>query len=194
MGLGIDLYGWQIGGGIKKKLKKNIIRLYNCYVLSQNQNQDKLSFIIKKRLDNKIMELKNLEGGTYDELELTIKNKLINEIFNNLDKSDIQQQIKSHFILLDNITIKYIINYIICNKDLKILEIYKQIYHNNNQVGGAPKSPKELFVEFMTINTCPPHIINKENDFKNYLLTKIFEILSVINIEKIIKEKLVNKN
>ena len=192
MGWGINIFGVQIGGGIKKKLKKNIIRLYNCYVLSQNQNQDKLSFIIKKRLDNKIIELKNLEGGTYD--ELLIKNKLIEIIFNNLDKSDIQQQIKSHFILLDNIIIKNVIKYIILNKDLKILEIYKQIYHNNNQVAGAPKSPTELFVEFMTINTCPPHINNKENDFKNYLLTKAFDILSVINIEKIVKQKLVNKN
>jgi hypothetical protein len=29
-------------------LEKNIVRLYNCYVLSQNQN-DKLSYKIKKR-------------------------------------------------------------------------------------------------------------------------------------------------
>ena len=54
------------GGGNKKKLKKNIIRLYNCYILSQNQNggtNNKLSLTIKKRLDKKITELKNLEGG-----------------------------------------------------------------------------------------------------------------------------------
>jgi hypothetical protein len=58
------------GGGNKKKLKKNIIRLYNCYILSQNQNggaDNKLSLTIKKRLDKKITELKNLEGGGLSE-------------------------------------------------------------------------------------------------------------------------------
>ena len=39
-------------------LEKNIVRLYNCYVLSQNQN-DKLSYKIKKRLNKKIVELAN---------------------------------------------------------------------------------------------------------------------------------------
>ena len=40
------------------KLERNIIRLFNCYVLSQNQN-DKLSYKIKKRLNKKIVELAN---------------------------------------------------------------------------------------------------------------------------------------
>jgi hypothetical protein len=64
------------GGGNKKKLKKNIIRLYNCYILSQNQNggtNNKLSLTIKKRLDKKITELKNLEGG-YASKRLLLKN------------------------------------------------------------------------------------------------------------------------
>jgi hypothetical protein len=45
-------------------LEKNIVRLYNCYVLSQNQN-DKLSYKIKKRLNKKIVELANdfIGGG-----------------------------------------------------------------------------------------------------------------------------------
>ena len=52
----------QNGGNNNKKLENNIIRLYNCYVLSENQ--DKLSLQIKKRLDNKIVELaNNLIGG-----------------------------------------------------------------------------------------------------------------------------------
>jgi hypothetical protein len=55
-------YLLQNGGN--NKLEKNIVRLYNCYVLSQNQNQDKLSLQIKTRLDNKITELANeLIGG-----------------------------------------------------------------------------------------------------------------------------------
>jgi hypothetical protein len=64
------------GGGNKKKLKKNIIRLYNCYILSQNQNggtNNKLSLTIKKRLDKKITELKNLEGGESQKI-LLLKN------------------------------------------------------------------------------------------------------------------------
>ena len=58
------------GGNNKKKLKKNIIRLYNCYILSQNQNggaNNKLSFLIKKKLDKKIAELKFIEGGGFFE-------------------------------------------------------------------------------------------------------------------------------
>jgi hypothetical protein len=42
------------------KLKKNIERLFNCYVLSLNQNggvNNELSLQIKKRLDKKITEL-----------------------------------------------------------------------------------------------------------------------------------------
>ena len=50
--------------GGNNKLDKNIVRLYNCYVLSQNQNQDKLSLQIKTRLDNKIIKLADeLIGG-----------------------------------------------------------------------------------------------------------------------------------
>ena len=79
-------------GGNNKKLKKNIVRLYNCYVLSQNQNQDNLSFQIKKRLNNKIAELNELEGGGIllklqiflkDTIKDTIQNKIIPFIYKN---------------------------------------------------------------------------------------------------------------
>jgi len=81
-------------GGNNKKLKKNIVRLYNCYVLSQNQNQDNLSFQIKKKLNNKIAELNELEGGGLllilkkylkDTIKDTIQNKIIPFINNKLD-------------------------------------------------------------------------------------------------------------
>jgi len=63
---------WWGGGNNKKKIKKNITRLYNCYILSLNQNggtiiHNELSLKIKKRLNKKITELKNLEGGTDSE-------------------------------------------------------------------------------------------------------------------------------
>ena len=89
------------GGGNKKKLKKNIIRLYNCYILSQNQNggtNNKLSLTIKKRLDKKITELKNLEGGNVSK-QLLLKNDVQtdHEISNNFLKAILK-------ILNDHIT------------------------------------------------------------------------------------------
>lgn len=183
-------------------LEKNIVRLYNCYVLSQNQNggNDELSFIIKKRLDKKIVELKNLEGGTFN--EETIKIKLVELILQQLANTDIQQKVNNEiinlnneikmnnhqfpFIIQNNIIIKHIIIYIIFNEKLNILDIFKEIFNNNNQVGGVPKTGTEHFIEFLTLNTCPFIDYNIENDFKNLLLRKIFEILSVINLQDII--------
>jgi hypothetical protein len=51
----------QNGGNEISKRVKNINRLYNCYVLSYNQNggDDKLTNIIKSRFDKKILELNN---------------------------------------------------------------------------------------------------------------------------------------
>jgi len=46
----------------------NIVRLYDCYVLSQNLNggvNNELSLKIKKKLDKKITELKNSDGGFF---------------------------------------------------------------------------------------------------------------------------------
>ena len=50
------------------KSNKNIERLYNCYVLSQNLSggvNNELSLQIKKRLDKKIAELNKFEGGVF---------------------------------------------------------------------------------------------------------------------------------
>jgi len=139
------------GGNNKKKLKKNIIRLYNCYILSQNQNggaNNKLSLIIKKRLDKKISELKNLEGGTVsasavvgaDEkryelfltlLKIKIKDKLtenstqINQMFpiDLLEKIFNNKQIREMFAIdLNNILSDDILN--------KISTMYYKIIYN----------------------------------------------------------------
>ena len=69
------------------KLNKNIQRLYNCYVLSQNQNggvDNELSLQIKKRLDKKIAELNELEGGLLD-IKAYITNIFGNEKSINID-------------------------------------------------------------------------------------------------------------
>ena len=94
------------GGGNKKKLKKNIIRLYNCYILSQNQNggtNNKLSLTIKKRLDKKITELKNLEGGE-SQKTLLLKNDVQtdHEISENFLKA-ILKILKNHINEINNL-------------------------------------------------------------------------------------------
>ena len=151
-------------------------------------------------MDKKIVELKNLEGGTFN--EETIKIKLVELILQQLANTDIQQKVNNEiinlnneikmnnhqfpFIIQNNIIIKHIIIYIIFNEKLNILDIFKEIFNNNNQVGGVPKTGTEHFIEFITLNTCPFIDYNIENDFKNLLLRKIFEILSVINLQDII--------
>jgi hypothetical protein len=83
---------WGGGNNTKAdKLKKNIARLYNCYVLSQNQHggdiiDNKLSSQIKKRLDKKIAELKDLEGGFSNDEIRKIHETLINRLTNKLDE------------------------------------------------------------------------------------------------------------
>jgi hypothetical protein len=91
------------------KLNKNIQRLYNCYVLSQNQNGGdiidyELSSQIKQRLDKKITELivykkylkdlEDLEGGDRDK---EIKEQLLILIFNEIDKNHIKNEINKQF-------------------------------------------------------------------------------------------------
>ena len=83
----------QNGGNIQK-LEKNIVRLYNCYVLSQNQKQDELSSKIKRRLDKKMETINNvyIGGDTMDKIKLffattgQIKDGIIKSIDNNKNK------------------------------------------------------------------------------------------------------------
>ena len=105
----------QNGGNNNKKLENNIIRLYNCYVLSENQ--DKLSLQIKKRLNKKIVELaNNLIGGraqfsrssfSFPVTEETIKENIKNTIKNNKDEI-INNIITSLKIAIDDIGDNYI--------------------------------------------------------------------------------------
>ena len=133
---------WHFWGGSnnKKKLKKNITRLYNFYILSLNQNggtkiHNELSLKIKKRLNKKITELKNLEGGigetNFEEFfkELLTKSKEV------IEKNDeVKDYLKKslHPIILqilnlekNNIIAQYILNNItnIMNKFPNLYEI-----------------------------------------------------------------------
>lgn len=79
----------QKGGNNINKLKKNIERLYNCYILSLNQNggeNNELSFLIKKKLDKKIDELNDLEGG------LLFRDKQ----YNNNNEGDIKKDLLNY--------------------------------------------------------------------------------------------------
>jgi hypothetical protein len=115
----------QNGGNIQK-LKKNIGRLYNCYVLSQNQNQYELSFKIKKRLNKKITELNELEGG---DIFIRIKNFLKDKIKNRIE----EKIIPFIEVKIDEINIQKQITTLINNQNLNktivnIIEIYIKPY------------------------------------------------------------------
>jgi len=123
-------------GGNTKKLKKNIVRIYNCYILSQNQfggADNKLSFIIKKRLDKKIRELKNLEGGANN-------NELLIKYF--IDKLEIKEytfenEMDLNIVIIDYIKEKHILEYFksinIINKSIEIDYIIN--FFKNNESG-----------------------------------------------------------
>jgi hypothetical protein len=98
------------------KLETNIIRLFNCYVLSQNQN-DKLSYKIKKRLNNKFGELiiyyNNLEGGTGLEMIPLVAipsiSFIINEIMDEINKNK-NNKIEENNIIIIKEAIDKILN------------------------------------------------------------------------------------
>jgi len=100
--------------GGSNKLEKNIVRLFNCYVLSLNQNggaiiHDDLSSQIKQRLNKKIVELSNdfIGGGILDIFlsDSYIKDQIINKINKNKNKDDI---IKGIIMSLDKVILEEI--------------------------------------------------------------------------------------
>jgi hypothetical protein len=148
------------GGNNKKKLKKNIIRLYNCYILSQNQNggaNNKLSLIIKKRLDKKISELKNLEGGTVSASAVVGADKERYELFLTLLKKKIKDELTNNSTQI--------------NQMFPIV-LLKEIFNNN--------IIREKFAIDLN-NILPDDILNK-------ISTMYYKIIYNI-IEKIIDEQ-----
>jgi hypothetical protein len=111
--------------GGSNKLEKNIVRLFNCYVLSLNQNggaiiHDDLSSQIKQRLNKKIVELSNDFIGGY----------IFNRIFLNF-ASD--KRIKDEIIKEITSYKDVIIQGIITSLETVILEI------NNSDIEGFQK-------------------------------------------------------
>ena len=170
------------GGNNNKILKKNRVRLYNQYLLSQDQNN--LSYKIKKKLDKKISELKNFEGGVNDFLikqfvdtlkskeymfysfikEYIEDNKILDylKIYNIIDGKILN---KDYFILFHNSDKKFVNNIIksiveyyfkLIMESIKISEIINEIKTENNEG---------------VINFCPNKTI--DNCFKSLLKNKM---------------------
>jgi hypothetical protein len=114
------------GGNNKRdKLEKNIKRLYNCYILSQNlnggDNNNELSFQIKKRLDNKIAQLsKELEGGIAVETVTVVITAAMIEAINTAVIKHTISQINN---IINENTTKTIVNNLIGTMDIKNIVI-----------------------------------------------------------------------
>jgi hypothetical protein len=151
----------QIIGGNNKK---NIVRLYNCYVLSQNQND--LSYKIKKKLDKKIVELKNLllEGGTDN--KVIIIDKFIELLINKYVVSNVLKIYIINKEILDYLKILKIINNKISNEDL--LKIFEKQDILKNIFKSIIEYYFKLIIESININNITNQIklnneiINKE--------------------------------
>lgn len=135
-------------GGNNNKLEKNIIRLYNCYVLSQNQNggnNNNLSLLIKKRLDKKIDKLaNNLIGGVAGINNGMISDKLIEYIKNEIlpkISTDIIPEISKWLNEKDNVeAIKTIIIQNIIPKIPNIIQYINPEQIINTMVNNAPRA------------------------------------------------------
>ena len=170
----------QKGGKDTNKLKKNIIRLYNCYVLSQNQNQDELSYKIKRRLNKKLDELKNLEGGGNDFIIYTLTKEI--EKYKENDNNELGRILTYNFeeIYKDN-SIKILINEIITSLQFKNIIV---------------KNIETIIDLFNTINLCDTKtLINNKDNIINIVQEIIEEILDKLYkyIDKIFDDNEVKK-
>ena len=143
------------------KLNKNIQRLYNCYILLQNQNggaDNELSLQIKKRLNKKITELNELEGGTIQALS-----KILSDL--NIFKNDLSR-------LFDNnktIDVNKLHDYIRSTSNNMNLNTYlfNAISSNTNKKSYTEDELKQLIDSF-DINkslTNTDNFLNQTGDF-----------------------------
>jgi hypothetical protein len=158
------------GGNNNKILKKNIVRLYNYYLLSQDQNN--LSYKIKKKLDKKIAELKNLVGGA--------KNDFINEFVKTLKSKKYISYINIQYYIKDNKILDYlkkfnIIDNNISNTDCIIL------FHNSgkdimkNIIKSIIEYYFKLIMESIDISKIISEIIKVDNICPNKTIDDCFK-------------------
>ena len=169
----------QNGGNNNKKLENNIIRLYNCYVLSENQ--DKLSLQIKKRLDNKIVELaNNLIGGRpwfwvnndHSESKLELESKPELESKSELDiKSELES--KSELDIKSELESK-------SELDIKS-ELESNLVKQSDFVGQIIKNKLKKII----IDSIQPIIIQAVDDYKDTLKQIITDKIQPLIIQSI---------
>ena len=124
--------------GGSNKLEKNIKRLYNCYVLSQNQNggdnNNELSSQVKKRLDKKIGELiahnYDLEGGE------TIVTVAITSAIIEAINYEVKKYITSHIIsqIPNENTTKRNVEHLLAGMDIKAIVLQKISENTKNSL------------------------------------------------------------
>jgi ribosomal protein S24E len=196
---------WHFWGGSnnKKKLKKNITRLYNFYILSLNQNggtkiHNELSLKIKKRLNKKITELKNLEGGSSSEdfyNELLKKTELVirtdDEVKVYLKKSLRPIILQILNLEKNNIFAQYILNNIIniINniQNFNELIIWNIIQQTMEQKKEEIKKEYEKFINGSTKSQIGGKNNNLEGGFIEILVAIAAIIIVVVSIPSLIK-------
>jgi hypothetical protein len=144
------------GGNNKKILKKDIVKLYNYYLLLQDQNN--LSYLIKKKLDKKIAELKNLEGGSND--------IFIKEFIKNLNSRYVNDFLLRNYIeenkILDYLKIYNIIDKKISNKDY--LTFFNDNYISQIIMKNIIEYYFKLIMEIIDISNIINSIILENNE------------------------------
>jgi hypothetical protein len=184
-------------GGNNNKLEKNILRLYNCYILSQNQNggNNNLSLQIKKRLDKKI---NNLIGG--ENLNSSNNGQITNMLIALIKKNLSYEEIKTNITkLLNNkeiySNIQIISNWLVEDNNKKkikdfIIPIIIFIIDNITNM------LKSYIVDASNIEKIISMLDNKSNiDNIKYIIRKhilpyITDIIKKINPDKILYDAL----
>jgi hypothetical protein len=173
--------------------EKNIIRLYNCFILSQNQNQDELSHKIKKRFNKKFVELKNLEGGVINGVIIQGLKKILNPEYKKLDSF----LDKSLEILKMN-SIKTVFKKIMNNPNLKTIilnNISTIVKILNNITLETATLPIHQMTTDKIVDTVMITVYNNKNKIDPIIKELVKELFTIINpeIDKIVKEELIIK-
>ena len=173
--------------------EKNIIRLYNCFILSQNQNQDELSHKIKKRFNKKFVELKNLEGGVINAVIIQGLKKILNPEYNKLD-SFLDKSLE----ILKMSSIKTVFKKIMNNPKLKTIiinNISTIVKILNNITLETAKIPINQMTNDNIVDKVMITVYNNKNEIDPIIKELVKQLFTIINpeIDKIVKEELIIK-
>ena len=180
-------------GSNNNKLENDIVRLYNCFILSQNQNQDELSHKIKKRFNKKFVELKNLEGGVVNAVIITGLKKILHPEYEKLDpfldKSLEILKMDSIKKLFKNIMNNPNFKTIILNNIITIVKIL------NNITLETAKIPINEMTNDNIVDKVIETVYNNKKQILPLIKVFVKELFAIINpkIDEIMKEELISK-